>query len=325
MKRVVWAAALMVGLLAIYYGLQRRETAKKASETQAKQLVVMDLTNANQIALVRAGKPTPYIELAKRANEWWLVRPIEYRADQVSANALIQQFGEKTYERSFASDSLAKFDLQPAQITVTFTTPAGSETILVGKKTPVDNNVYARKLDSNDVLVVSAGFTYAAEKSLDDFRSKDVFWNLPATLTTVAFETEQDRWQIEERAGQWYAGDLTLSTDKVDALLSRIKNMRIRAHLDPATATGKDFIVKRKLQVKAAGNVVEVLEFASQIESDKTYRARVVSRNDWLTISDYVYDNLWKRPSELMPDPPSPISPAEVTEQPMSVAPSAKE
>lgn len=326
MKRLFLSAALLVALLAAYYALQRREFSKTEAEDAAKQLVRMPLANVKTIDVIRSVQQPPVLKFERRDDKWWIVSPIEYRANQITVSGLVTQFDNKKYEREFTVDDLAKFDLAPSQYTVTFTTEQGSETILVGKKTPVDNNIYAKRADAEGVFVVSAGFTYNIEKPLDDYREKEVFWQYPEAVTRVGFTASGEAWQIEKKGDVWFGHGLTLATDKVEPLLTRLESMRIRDHIPNEVAAERAYRIENTLTIQGTGGAVSMqrLEFAAQELGDdsasKTYRMRIVDRDEWVTISDYVYDGLWKRPHDLVPDPPQPEGeagdlPAEDVEQ----------
>lgn len=308
MRRLALAASLLLALLAVYYGLQRRENAAQERETEAKQLVRMSLDDTRTVTIVRQTHRPAVVKFERRGDRWWIVTPEKYRANQATVSGLVNQFDEKAFEKSFAADGLRQFGLEPAPLVVTFETEAGSETVFVGNKTPVDGNYYVLRSGDPEVAIVSSGFTYNLEKTLDDYRDKDVFWDFPETLTAIAFTVDDERWRIERRGEAWYAGDVSLAADKVDPLVTRIRSMRIRDHVAAGTLPEAARVTTHALVAWGDDGKPHALQFGGKKEENQAYYVRIVERDEWATVSDYVYDNLWPRPDALAPEPPEPAT-----------------
>lgn len=309
MKRVLVAAVVAAALLGLYFGLRTLEQRDREAQQQAKQLVQVDLDRAFRVELTRRDTEPERIVLAKEDGRWELVEPVRYRASQGAVDSLLQQMGSLTYERSFtAQGSLAQFDLEPPRFAATWHTGDGTETTQVGGETPVGDNVYARQgADGARVAVVSSSFQRHLKKGVDDWRTKDLIWEFPAEVAAVRFETQEAAWEVTSASGTWYGDGTSLATEKVEGLLSRVENMSVREFVSAKPEEDRNgyglLPPRRTLTLTGADGRTVKLAFGRPFEDKNTVPVYYEPRGVIVSVSDFVYENLWKRPDEQAPEP----------------------
>ena len=198
---------------------------------------------------VKAGDKT--VQLAKDKEEWKLTQPVQVRADYAAVEGLIGKL-QTAAMKSIAADSatpadLKKYGLDKPAVTVDVELGSARATLLIGGKAE-ENTVYARDASKPAIVTVDSMLAEDLKKGADEYRRKDVFEFRPYNANrveitrngqTVVFEKVKgegkdalDKW----RRASPNAGDV--DKDKIDALLSRISNMRATSFVGADVKTG---------------------------------------------------------------------------------------
>jgi uncharacterized protein DUF4340 len=198
---------------------------------------------------VNAGGKT--VQLEKNGAEWKITQPLQVRADYGAVEGLIGKL-QTTAIKSIVADSasaadLKKYGFDKPTAKVDLKLGSASATLLLGG-TGEDKTVYARDASKPAVVTVESTLADDLKKGADEFRRKDIFefraYNanrveLTRNGQTVAFEKVKgsgndavDKWRRVSPT----AGDA--DKDKIDALLSRLSNMRATSFVDASAKTG---------------------------------------------------------------------------------------
>jgi hypothetical protein len=198
---------------------------------------------------VNAGGKT--VQLAKEGTDWKITQPLQVRADYGAVEGVIGKL-QTTAIKSIVTDSasaadLKKYGFDKPTAKVDLKLGSASATLLLGG-TAEDKTVYARDASKPAVVTVESTLADDLKKGADEFRRKDVFefraYNanrveFTRNGQTVAFEKVKgsdkdavDKWRRVSPT----AGDA--DKDKIDALLSRLSNMRATSFVDASAKTG---------------------------------------------------------------------------------------
>ena len=204
-------------------------------ELRDKTLLKFERDKVDGVEMNAGGKT---VQLAKDGAEWKITQPLQARADYGAVEGLIGKL-QTTALKSIVADSASAADLKKYG----FDKP----TAKVGG-TAEDKSVYARDASKPAVVTVESTLADDLKKGADEFRRKDVFefraYNanrveLTRNGQTVAFEKVKgsgndavDKWRRVSPT----AGDA--DKDKIDALLSRLSNMRAASFVDASAKTG---------------------------------------------------------------------------------------
>jgi len=313
MKRVAISFAAAAGLLLLYFGLLAQQEKQAYFAERAARLTHYDADGVTRIKLERQDPERKTVILARaESGDWWLEEPLRDRADETNVNGILNHLADKTTEATFAADELARYALDPPRFSVTlYGSDGSSATYAFGKKTPMDNMLYARRASdpAGWIVTLRGGFQHYLKKPAVDFRSREVFYAFPEPVTYVGFVTETASWAITRAAEgtPWYADGVSLATSKVDPLLSRIRNLSLREFLsDDAAADRHAYDWPRPtptLTVAGADGKVRQLQFARPLAEGENTPVWIKARNQIATVSGYVYDSLWKTPAALKPEP----------------------
>jgi hypothetical protein len=217
-------------------------------ELRDKTLLKFERDKVDGVEMNAGGKT---VQLAKDGTEWKLTQPLQVRADYGAVEGLIGKL-QTTAIKSIVADSasaadLKKYGFDKPTAKVDLKLGSASATLLLGG-TAEDKTVYARDASKPAVVTVESTLADDLKKGADEFRRKDVFefraYNanrveLTRNGQTVAFDKVKgsgndavDKWRRVSPT----AGDA--DKDKIDALLSRLSNMRATSFVDASAKTG---------------------------------------------------------------------------------------
>ena len=157
---------LNVLLLAGVAGLAWYVYYRPADEAPRHKLTTLAPSVVSRVVIEpRDGPP---IELAKRDNAWYLVRPIEARADRSQVERLLE-LTNATSQEKFAATDLARFDLDRPSLTVTL----GDQRFAFGTVNPLSQEQYVLAGDS--VYLLSSFYSSLVPQKADRLLTHSLF------------------------------------------------------------------------------------------------------------------------------------------------------
>jgi hypothetical protein len=186
-------------------------------------------------------------QLARKAADWMIVKPVSMRADYAAVEGLITSLSATLMQKFVAPDATA------AQLhTYGLDKPSASASVLMGndKATLIlgkteNAETYARDAARPMVVMVAPTIVSDLNKPLDDFRRHDLFdvrsfsakrVELKRGAESFAF----DRTTVNDKDVWKNAAGKEVDTTKVEDLLTKISNLRIQSfeqRADPALKT----------------------------------------------------------------------------------------
>ena len=192
------------------------------------------------------------LKLAKKDSMWRVTSPIDARADFSVSEGVIgrvetAQVKSIVTENAAAAD-LGKYGLDKPDILVSIDLSGSRGVVAFGSKAP-DGSVYARDAASSLVATVESTLVDDFRKTLDNFRTKDVFEFRAYNTTRAEIVRDGKTWVVErvktegDKPDQWKrvspsAADLDKA--KVDTLLTSLAEFRATSFADPKDVKGGD-------------------------------------------------------------------------------------
>lgn len=213
-----------------------------------KTVLKFDREKVDGLEVTSGGKG---LQIAKEGGDWKVTRPMLVRADYGSVEGLIgrlQTVQMKSIVTSEASAAdLKKYGLDKPSETVNLNMGSARATLVLGAKAD-DNTVYARDTSKPAVMTVENALADELKKGADEYRRKDLFEfrafnanrvEITRNGQTVVFE--RTKGQGENAPDKWRRvapKPADLDKDKIDALLSRLSNMRAASFVESTAKTG---------------------------------------------------------------------------------------
>jgi len=200
---------------------------KSQFDFRDKRAVTLDVDQIRRIDVDAKGKRWT---LEKNPEGIWdLVLPPPVRADHFTVDNLISQVRGLSMKSTVAEDkkSAAKYGFNAPTLTVKFTSPGGTQTVILGKK---DGDRYdAMNSALNPVFTVDSNFLTQFQKDPADLRDKDLFSFSTFDAKRVEIETPGGHWTFEQQKDKWKETSpkqKDVTADKIDGLLSDIRGLR---------------------------------------------------------------------------------------------------
>jgi len=229
-----------------------------------KSVLKFSREGVDSLTLEPAGAPA--VSLAKKGNDWRLVKPVDAKADFGSVDSVVSKVGQAKMKAIVAPDpakptaeitpaDLKKYGLDKPQAVATIGAGSTRATLALGAAGE-DKTLYARDLSRPIVFTVEASLLEDLKKKPDDFRVKDVFEfrtfnGLGVDLTfggqTYTFEKQKASSQPQSTTAEVWKQTKPAAKDvdqtKITDLLSTISNLRADKFEDKAFASGEDLTV----------------------------------------------------------------------------------
>ena len=177
MQRLVSTVALVAvlgGLVGYIYYLETKDPAPPEDAPQ-KAFASVEADAIEELRITAGGETT---RLTKTGNTWSIVEPVRADADASEVSSITGSLSSLQIEQVVDEKpaDLAPFGLDPARIDVAFKVKgqAAEQRILLGEKTPVGENVYAKLPASPRVFLVPSHLDPTFNKTTFALRDKAV-------------------------------------------------------------------------------------------------------------------------------------------------------
>ena len=169
--------AIALGLAVYYFDWKRSEKAKTPEDT-SKPAFSVDVSKISSFTLARpAQKDDMPIRFEKREGTWWIAQPIDTRADQSSADGIVDQLAEDRVSQTEpgTEDRRKAYGLDPAQASIEFELQGGAKhTLLVGNKDFSGDSAYTIVDGAQKVSLFPASIAESAGKPLQQLRDRSI-------------------------------------------------------------------------------------------------------------------------------------------------------
>jgi hypothetical protein len=200
---------------------------KNLFDVRDKRAMTLDADQIHRIEVEAKGKRWT---VAKNPDGIWDVElPPPVRADRFAVEGLVNQLRNLSMQSIVAEDKKksAAYGLGSPSLVVKLTSPAGSQSIVLGRK---DGDKYDAMNSALDpVFTVNADVLTQFQKDPADLRNKDLFAFSPFDANHLEVETPKGHWVFDKQKDTWKeiapkAKDLP--ADKAQSLLTTIHDLR---------------------------------------------------------------------------------------------------
>lgn len=202
MKRTLIVLLLLAGLGAYVYVVEIKGKAKEeASEKKAKKIFTVHEFDITRVEIDNEFGKTI---VAKSGEKWHMESPVSAPADESSINALLASISSaETKEAVEGVADMAFYGLNPPKITLTVTAGDKRESVKIGKRSPVSQDLYVLRDSDGKVYQTSGGLDGSPGKKSDEFREKRLFTFEAEAVTGVTIKQGSQELVLKRTGDQW--------------------------------------------------------------------------------------------------------------------------
>jgi hypothetical protein len=229
--------AVFAVLLGIVLFIDSKGEKKKAAEEKTQTLISLTAADVRKATIVRNGE---VLTLERDdAGPWRLTAPIQAAADETEANGLIDALASLRIERVVDKEAkdLAAYEIPKTEVSLWLKGQEAPVRLLVGMENPLDKTLFAKRADDPRVVLLASSLKADLDKTVFDFRLKDVFKFTAADVKDIRVKAGDIAWQAgRDESGWLLKAPVAARADKgkIDALLEALSGLKAKAFVAEA-------------------------------------------------------------------------------------------
>jgi len=227
-KTTIILVVILIILLAFVFIFESKDEGENEKEGK---LVALSSEDVQKITLQREDKTISFEKTEK--DEWLITQPLEAKADKYEVDRLVSDFSDLQIERVVEEgpEDLKKYEIPQKEISLWLKDKNKPVKILIGMENPLDKTFFAKRDDETRVVLISSQLKDLMEKSLFDFRQKDIFRFETDEVKSVKLKAKKIRWKATKKEEEWFLEKPVKSlanTSKIDNLLTSLSNLKAK-------------------------------------------------------------------------------------------------
>ncbi len=223
---------LFVCLLIIAFLVLQKPGEQSVNSAIAGSLFTIDSLSVDKLEIKT---PASSLLLEKRGVEWFVAKPINYKADQANVCQIIHQI--KNLEiKNVVSDKPEKYsvfqvDQTGTQVTV-YEKGVEKASFILGKMAANYSESYARRLNSNDVLIIEGASNYMFGRPVKDWRDKTILTTPKESIKGVQYQYGDTTFNVTFSDSAWFVGKDKAQQSVVEGIISTLSNFQADDFID---------------------------------------------------------------------------------------------
>ncbi len=291
MKRNIY---VLIGIFAVlmliaFFVLQRPG---EQSESSSGEGLLFNVDSAS-VDRIDIKSPSASLALEKQGTDWFITKPINYRANQSTIGQLIHQI--KNYEISSVVSSkpekhaVFQVDQSGTQVTL-YEKGAEKAAFVLGKMAASYTESYLRKNNSSDVLVVDGAYSYFFNRPLKEWRDRTILSIPKEAIKNISYQYGDTVFNLVLSDSIWIAGKERVSNSKVDGILTSLSNLQADDFIDSAVTPKITAVIK----------VADVQIRFSYIKKINKYYVQSSNSNQCYVMEQWRANQILKRKKDLI-------------------------
>jgi hypothetical protein len=233
-KTTVILMAAFAALLAFVLLFESKSKSKKEEE---KTLVDIPSADIEKMTLKNEKGTITFTKDDK--GEWLISEPFEAKADTYEANRLAEDFSSLKFEKVVEAEAAdpAKYEIPKIELTLWAKNQAQPVKLLVGMENPIGGTLFVKREDDPRIVLIAGLHKTALEKTLLDFRQKDIFKFELDNVSRVKFASKDINWEAEKKEGEWFLTkpvSALAQKSRIEDVLRSLSNMRAKEFVSEA-------------------------------------------------------------------------------------------
>jgi hypothetical protein len=165
--------------------------------------------------------------------EWLITEPLEAKADKYEVDRLADGFSDLKIERVVeeAPEDTEKYGIPQKEISLWLKDKDKPVKILIGLENPLDSTFFAKRDDEARIVLIPSSLKSLMEKSLFDFRDKNIFKFEKDDIKSVELRAKKTGWRASKKGEEWFFKDpvkALAQSSKIDSILSSLSGLKAK-------------------------------------------------------------------------------------------------
>jgi hypothetical protein len=219
-------------LLIIAYLVLQKPGEQSASSASTGPVFKVDSLSVDKIEIKT---PASSLVLEKRGVEWFLSKPVNYKADQAHVGQIIHQIKNLEVKNIVSSKpekhSVFQVDQTGTQVTV-YEIGAEKASFVLGKMAGSYSESYARSMNSDDVFIVEGASSYLFDRPVKDWRDKTILTAPKENIKDIRYQYGDTTFTVTFSDSAWFAGKEKVQQSVIEAVVSSLSNLQADDFID---------------------------------------------------------------------------------------------
>jgi len=206
----------------------------KGGENEEDKLVALSSDDVQKITLKREDEIITFEKPQDEDTEEWIItEPLEAKADKSEVDRLAENFSDLRIERVVEEEpeDVEKYEIPKKEISLWFKDREKPVKILIGAENSLDNTFFARREDEARVVLIPSHLKSTLEKSLFEFRQKEIFRFETDDVKSIALRAKEIRWEAEKKEEEWFFNkpvQALAKENKISGMLNSLSGLKAK-------------------------------------------------------------------------------------------------
>ncbi len=206
----------------------------KGGEEEGDKLVALSSDDVQKITLKREDEIITFEKSQDEdTEEWIIINPLEAKADKYEVDQLAENFSDLRIERVVEEEpeDIEKYEIPKKEISLWFKDREMPVKILIGAENPLDNTFFAKREDGTRVVLIPSHLKSTLEKSLFEFRQKEIFRFETDDVKNIALRAKEIRWEAEKKEEEWFFNkpvQALAKENKISGILNSLSGLKAK-------------------------------------------------------------------------------------------------
>jgi hypothetical protein len=249
-KKTIILFVVFAALLA--FVLLFEEFKEKDGEDEEDKLVALSSDDVQKIALKREGEIITFQKSQEEDKEGWIItEPLEAKADKYEVDRLAENFSDLRIERVVEEEpeDIKKYEIPKKEISLWFKDMENPVKILIGGENLLDSTFFARREDETRVVLIPSHLKSTLEKSLFEFRQKEIFRFETDDVKSITLRAKEIHWEAEKKEEGWFFNkpvQALAKENKITGILNSLSGLKANEFV--SEEKGKEEVTKFGLE-----------------------------------------------------------------------------
>ena len=289
-KNIYILICVFVCLLIAAFLVLQKPGERSANSANTGFMFTVDSLLVDKIEIKTA---TSSLVLEKRGVEWFVAKPINYKADQTNACQIIHQIKNIEIKNIISNkpekQPVFQVDQTGTQVSV-YEKGVEKEAFILGKMATSYSESYARRLNSNDVLLIEGASSYMFNRPIKDWRDKTILTTPKENIKEVRYQYGDTTFNISYSDSAWFVGKDKAQQLVVESILSSLSKLEADDFIDSTMSP------KVTVMISYAG---AQLRFSFNKTMNKYY-VQSSGSPQWFVLEQWKANQVLKRKKEIV-------------------------